>query len=69
MNGYSSEVAKLSDRELNQAIENCSRNWWDYGNPATDKYWYYKALLEEEQIRKHTLHQETNHAKRTLGLY
>lgn len=52
MNGYSNRVSKLTDAQLQAEIDTCSANWMDYASPATDKHYWYKALLEEQKYRK-----------------
>lgn len=52
MNGYSGAVSKLTEAQLAAEIATCSRSWWDYGNPGSDRFYWYKALLEEDKSRK-----------------
>ena len=52
MNGYSQTVSKLTDAQLTKELNKCSTNWTNYSDPATDRFYYYKALLEEAKTRK-----------------
>lgn len=62
MNGYSARVARLSDAELKAALAKCSADWMDYCDPATDRYYWYRALLEEDRDR-----QPSKYARRDDG--
>lgn len=51
MNGFSAMAAELTDDALNRGVKHCQQHWTNYGNPATDNYWYYRALLDEQEKR------------------
>ena len=54
MTDYAYGVSKLTDAVLGHEIAKCAAKWWEYGDPATDAFWWYRALLREQKQRQNS---------------